>query len=718
MTKRDSPAEDVARLLDSTAEEDARVLAALRADSTIEFVDTWASQVESLLRLRPAIGARVVAEAPRYVYYPWRRAVVKILGPQSFRRLRLDRNRNLITADEQDRLGRLRIGVIGLSSGHVVAHTLAMQGVCGELRLADLDDLELSNLNRIPAGVFDLGFNKTTVAARRVAELDPYLTVRTIPTGVTADVIDDFLDGLDVVVEECDSLDVKVSVRQAARRHRIPVLMATSDRGLVDVERFDVEPDRPIFHGLLGDVDPTSLAGLSAHDKVPYVFRLIEVGGLSARAAASLLEVGHSVTTWPQVAGDVTLGAGAIAEAVRRIGLCEPLSSGRIRLDAGAALDRIATPVRAPEVTEERTRDPVPTGQPIGPVGAVLAAALRAPSGGNVQPWHIEATEDAITVRLAPERTSTIDVGLRGSAVAVGAAVYNARVAAAANGVLGGVEYLGHTDPSPLSVRMGLDEGTDEALAGQYAAMMRRETNRRQGSGAALALGVGEQLDAAAQRNGGRLRLLTSREDIREIADVFSAADRIRYLTTRMHEEMISELRWPGDEDPDTGIDVRSLELGDGGDLALEILRRPDVMAELSVWGGGTVLGEDTATGLEACSAVAVITVGGRDLLDYVRGGSAVEATWIVAQELGLAVQPISPPFIYATDDEELREVAPEHAEELAELRSRFLAVAGMGDGADDSLILILRLSTAPPATIRSRRRSLTSRAAGSASRP
>ncbi|MDP9165234.1 MAG: Rv1355c family protein, partial [Actinomycetota bacterium] len=330
-----------ARLLDATIGDDADVLARLRSDPTIEFVDSWATQHGALLRLSPALPTQIVDEPPRYAYYPWRRAVAKILGPQSYRRLRLDRNRNLITAHEQDRLGQLRIGVVGLSSGHVVAHTLAMEGLCGELRLADFDDLELSNLNRIPAGVFDLGLNKTAVAARRIAELDPYLTVRTAPAGVTAATVDDFLSGLDVVVEECDSLDVKVDVRRAARKRRLPVLMATSDRGLVDVERFDLEPDRPIFHGLLGDVDPGSLASLSTRDKVPYVLRLIEVGGLSARAAASLLEVGHAISTWPQLAADVTLGAGAVAEAVRRIGLGEPLSSGRIRLDVGAALDRI-----------------------------------------------------------------------------------------------------------------------------------------------------------------------------------------------------------------------------------------------------------------------------------------------------------------------------------------------------------------------------------------
>jgi hypothetical protein len=104
---------------------------------------------------------------------------------------------------------------------------------------------------------------------------------------------------------------------------------------------------------------------------------------------------------------------------------------------------------------------------------------------------------------------------------------------------------------------------------------------------------------------------------------------------------------------------------------------------------------------------VAVVSVQGRDLADYARGGSAVEATWITAQELGLAVQPISPPFIYATNDEELQDVSPKHAKELAALQARFRKVVN-GDGdPEESLILVLRLSVAGPATVRSRRRSI-----------
>jgi molybdopterin/thiamine biosynthesis adenylyltransferase len=707
VTDIDPTSSGVAQVLDAARDEDARLLARLRADPTIEFVDSWENQSASLHRLRPPLDAETLAEEPRFVHYPWRRAVVKTLGPRSFRRLRLDRNRNLITSEEQDRLGRLVVGVVGLSAGHVIAHTLAMQGLCGEMRLADFDDLELSNLNRVPASLFDLGVNKTVVAARRIAELDPYLTVRTARAGVTADNLEEFLDGLDVVVEECDSLDLKVGIRQAARARRLPVLMATSDRGLVDVERFDLEPDRPIFHGLLGDVAPETLTGLSSHDKVPYVLRLIEVSGLSARAAASLLEVGHAVATWPQVAGDVTLGAGPIAEAVRRIGLGEPLSSGRVRLDASAALDEMAKPL-PPTITVSETERTSTNSEPGGDVvTSVLSAASRAPSGGNVQPWTMHATEDGVTIRLDPERTSTIDVGMRGSAVAVGAAAYNARVAAAAHGVSSDVDYTTSAPETPLLARIRLIEGHSPAPTATYEAMWRRETNRVRGTGAPLPSHVVEQLVESARAEGARLRVVESRAEIDEIAEVFAAADRIRYLTSRLHEEMVSELRWPGDADPDTGIDVSSLELGPRGDVALEIVRRPDVMAELSEWDAGAVLGDDTAAGLRASSAVAVVFVRGRGLVDFARGGSAVEATWITAQELGLAVQPISPPFLYATNDEELQVVSPRHAEDLAVLQARFRTLVDADDEAEESLVLVLRLSIAGSATVRSRRRSI-----------
>src|SRR6185312_10765787 len=147
----------------------------------------------------------------------------------------------------------------------------------------------------------------------------PYLRVLTTPEGITADNLGAFLDDLDLVIEECDSLDVKLLVREAARQRRIPVLMETSDRGILDVERYDLEPDRPLFHGLLPGLSSADLEGLTIQEKAPYVLRILGAADVSSRGAASLLEVGETITGWPQLGSEVTLGAATAAAAVRRI---------------------------------------------------------------------------------------------------------------------------------------------------------------------------------------------------------------------------------------------------------------------------------------------------------------------------------------------------------------------------------------------------------------
>ena len=672
----------------------------LRADPVIEFIDHSDKQLDELRSMVPPPDPELVAEQCRWAYYPWRRTVVAVLGPRGFRAVRLDRNRNVITVDEQTRLGALRIGVAGLSVGHVIAHTLAVQGLGGELRLADFDHLELSNLNRVPATVLDIGVNKAEVAARRIAELDPYQHVRVLDAGLTVDTVDEFLDGLEILVEECDSLDMKAMVRERARALGIPVLMATSDRGLVDVERFDLEPQRPILHGLLGGLDTALLSGMTNRQKVPHMARLLEADQLSARLVASVVEIDRTLSTWPQVASEVVLGATAIAEAVRRIGLGEPLRSGRTRIDVDLAFDNLDEP----RITGDRTAGSAEHEDPVlpGAAGVIAGAAVRAPSGGNAQPWRIEATDAAITIRLAPEHTSTMDVGLRASAVALGAATFNAKVAAAAQGVLGSVDLAENVDGTPLRSVLRLGDAADPDLAGLYQTMLARETNRRLGTSAVLPSETIELLRGACEREGAQLHLLTRVDEITAAATIFAAADRTRYLTPKLHAEMVSELRWPNDQRSETGIDIRSLEL-DRGDLAvLDILRRPDVMDHLDRWEAGTALGDDTRRRVTASSALAVVAVSGGTLTDYARGGSAVEAVWITAQQHGLSVQPIGPVFLYARDAADFEGLSTSFAHELTQLQTEFRALVGIPPGSVPALVL--RLAFSDPASVRSQR--------------
>ena len=715
-------------VLDESRRTDRHILATLRADPAVEMVDVAQRQLGELAQLLPTPDSALLDEPLRDVYFPWRRAVVRMLGPHAYDVVRLDRNRNRITTGEQDRLRRQRVGVVGLSAGHAAAATIALEGLCGELRLADFDEVELTNLNRLPASVLDIGANKAVVAARRVAEIDPYLPVQIVPEGLTYDNVAEFVEGLDVLVEECDEIDMKLLVREEARRQRVPVVMETSDRGLLDVERFDQEPDRPVLHGLLDDMSAATMARLSPLDKVPYVLRLVDPGQASARGVASLAEIGRSLSTWPQLGGDVTLGGATIAATVRQIGLGEPVPSGRTRIDLESIVSSLECPApgstdrsraRAGRSTLHDDEPPTrgaashrsafpPAGTvsapvPADPVLAIVHAATMAPSCGNNQPWRFELTARELAIELHRSKScATVDVRSRASYIGLGAALFNARVAAAAANRLGAVRLFPEGPSSDVAATLELASGSDDELADLYDAMLVRCSNRRHGTPAELDLTVVARLDRAASAEGAKLHLVTDRQCLSECAGILASAERIRFLTPKLREETVRELRWPG-EDARAGIDVATLELSASEQGALELMRRGDVMELLEHWDAGGGLGDYMRAAVTSCSAIAVVTVEDATPASYVTGGMALERVWIEAQRSGLAVHAFAPAFIYAVQRSDFDALGGSRwSEPLLELSEGFRSLVGPRTRAVPTLVL--RLSHAPPPSARSAR--------------
>ncbi|WP_439555495.1 ThiF family adenylyltransferase, partial [Dyadobacter sp.] len=285
---------------------------------------------------RKHLGGRNYADYGVWVYYPWSRRLVHLLDCEAFYKVRTNRNNCKITIEEQQVLSSKKIGIIGLSIGHAVAMTLATERSVGELRLADYDQIELSNLNRIQTSTHNLGMNKAVVAARAIAEIDPFIKVQVYRSGISEGSIDQFLtEGgkLDLLVEVCDGLDVKFMVRRKARESRIPVLMDTSDRGMIDIERFDLEPQRAIFHGLLDEVDTRVLDDLTTDEKIKLVGKIIDMNEISDRLKIAMTQIGETILSWPQLASSVALGGAITADSCRKILLGTTMKSGRYYVD-------------------------------------------------------------------------------------------------------------------------------------------------------------------------------------------------------------------------------------------------------------------------------------------------------------------------------------------------------------------------------------------------
>jgi len=332
--------------------EERNLLTALKSSDKVAFLfDEMDRQLAELIRCRfpmgvsgeveaslrnEILGHKTTEEFGVWVYYPWRKTLVHILDEKEFIEVRTNRNQLKITKAEHDKLATKNIGVIGLSVGQSIALTIAMERICGSLRLADFDTLDLSNMNRLRTGLFNLSVPKVVIAAREIAEIDPFLHVDIFPTGIDDTNFEEFFQGnggIDVLVEVCDSFDVKIKSRIAARNAEIPVVMDTNDRGMLDIERFDLEPNRPLFHGLVEGLTSEKLSSLSKEERMGYLMKIVDAPNLSDRMKSSIPEINRKLASWPQLASEVFLGGAITTTVCREILLGHKVSSGRHYID-------------------------------------------------------------------------------------------------------------------------------------------------------------------------------------------------------------------------------------------------------------------------------------------------------------------------------------------------------------------------------------------------
>ncbi len=322
----------VTQIIDNYGEQYAELLLSKNAHLYRANYDVQVASVSELLTKH--YGEKQAWELGSWVFFPWSGQLVHILGQEDFEDLRTIRNRDLITKDEQAILFDFRAACFGMSVGSAGALALAITGISRHIKLIDGAVISGSNLNRILTGVSSVGKHKAQVIAEKIYEMNPYSEVATYDKVNQANVEDILNDEpkTDVVIDEIDDIEMKVGLRLAARRRKIPVLMATEigDTIILDVERFDLEPKRPIFHDLVPGIEtlidnpPENYREWTKH-----AVRIIDPRNMSHKMQESLLKIGTTVVTHPQLGSTVMATGGVLAFAAKNIALGNPIKSGR-----------------------------------------------------------------------------------------------------------------------------------------------------------------------------------------------------------------------------------------------------------------------------------------------------------------------------------------------------------------------------------------------------
>lgn len=269
-----------------------------------------------------------------WIYFPWNGTLSHVLEKELFLESRTIRNKNLVTTEEQQKYADFAVGCAGMSVGSNVALSLAITGGSQKLKIADGAVISASNLNRMVAGVADIGSSKSLVVARRLYEMNPYITIERFDEDITQSSIDRFFEQpwpLSAIVDEIDDLKIKILLRVEARKRGIPVIMATDlgDDVMLDIERYDLNRDLPLFHGLVDGIESLLTKEVGKQEWLKHAMQIIEPKNVSLRMQESLLDVGTKIVTQPQLGGTALMSGVVAAYAVRQLALGGDIRSGR-----------------------------------------------------------------------------------------------------------------------------------------------------------------------------------------------------------------------------------------------------------------------------------------------------------------------------------------------------------------------------------------------------
>jgi tRNA A37 threonylcarbamoyladenosine dehydratase len=139
-------------------------------------------------------------------------------------------------------LSQKRVYVVGIGGvGSWVVESIARSGI-GEIRLADLDDICVTNTNRqIHALSSTIGQSKIEVMAERCRSINPEITVRCDHAFVTDKTVESLIDStLDLVIDCGDNQMAKASLIAHCKCIKVPVITIGAAGGRIDPSKVQI----------------------------------------------------------------------------------------------------------------------------------------------------------------------------------------------------------------------------------------------------------------------------------------------------------------------------------------------------------------------------------------------------------------------------------------------------------------------------------------------
>ena len=574
------------------------------------------------------------------------------------------RNIGLLSEEEQARLSRARVaipGMGGVGGQHLIS--LVRTGV-GAFNLADFDTFGPANVNRqLGARVSTFGKPKLDSLMEEALAINPFLRITPFPEGVTAENVDRFLEGADVVLDGLDFFQIGIRrlVFKRALEQGIHVVTAgplgfsgallvfAPERGMGFDEYFDISdrtPEETMYVKFAIGLAPRAThikyfdlkrVNLRAQAGPSSMIACQICSSLAVTEAVKILlrkdgikPVPHYCQFDPYVrkyrAGYLLGGNRHPAQRLKKVILTRML---RRRREGPAG----ESP-QPPELAAGEASIPQEV------VRYLIRMGAMAPSADNCQPWTFTWDGECLQLRPDPERTGFFyDVREESTLMTFGAVVENMRIAASCYGMQ--MEYAlrerecaisacprgpGQVDPDPL-----------------FPFVPHRKTNRKPyRKGSLLERDDWDLRQSLAPFSQNSLFLFSTSRDKKIFNKIIFDADRILFEDERLHQGLFQWVRMQKHAPHPDGMDLSVLEMKGGQRAIFPLFGKWGVISRLNWLGASRIPGMNSLLLLRKTPVYALLTAKGRDSASLFESGRAMERFWITANALGLALQPMA----------------------------------------------------------------------------
>lgn len=642
------------------------------------------------------------------------------INEMSFHAEAFSRNTGLLTLAEQEKLRSIKIAIPGMGGvGGVHLATLLRTGI-SQYHISDLDEFELANMNRqYGSKIKNLDQSKVDSMVEEAAEINPFASITTFSEGVNEDNINDFLAGVDIVIDSMDAFNIKIRrlINNKALANGIPVIIAgpigfsaaviifLPDSGSGFDEYFDIRDDMDEEEQLLKFF--VGLTPKFIHRK----YSIIDENSLKSRSGPSL---GLACQQCSAVAATEVIriildkkGIKAAPHYFQYDLLTRKFAQGYIpfgnknplqKLKLKISLNRLAN--LKPRIGPEKIIPPLLSSAISGDIPTdimnyLLKAGQQAPSGENIQPWKLNGKKNTIHLQLNPEADlSLFNLKQTASTIACGAVAENISIAASKYNLDAKIKVKTAADDGNLSAEINFvpDETLEDPLA---RFIWERQTNRTKYNHKPI---PETDLDSLKQVcsciEGVSLDLFTDKSDLDLISKMVYNADIFRMETRSLHEMLMSHLHFSHEAALATrdGFHVKNIEAGFDGEIYLKLIRPWKVANVMNKLGMAKVAAGVARKGVEQASAMGMIRIKGSDLQSFFKGGRAMQRIWLEATRLGISYQPMTILTLlrryWIVDKTEV--FSPEHKKRLESVWTNYQQVFNCDD--NESHIMLFRL--------------------------